>query len=281
MPPTLTRTAPSLIGHERDWRLLMRLHARGRLPAAVLLSGPPSVGKATVAQSFARSLLGVEQASRVLEHPDLLRVEPTEDTQWRATVRDLLRRVHERPVHGNLRVVLLTDVDRLSSQATALLLKAVEDAPTFAVFLLSAVHAGLVAPTLRSRALVLELSPVPSGKVADALTARGLQPTDARRVADLCGGRPGLALRLAADAPCRQRYEEWDRALDHCQRRARSVALPNDSAQAEEFLVFLQSRLRGGGFPPALVRRSREATAMLRQHVPANLVLEYLLAPLA
>src|SRR6516225_5942280 len=51
------RANPELIGHESAERELRRLVEAGRLPHAILLSGPRGIGKATLAFRFARFLL--------------------------------------------------------------------------------------------------------------------------------------------------------------------------------------------------------------------------------
>ena len=51
------RANPDLVGHESAERELRRLVEAGRLPHAILLSGPRGIGKATLAFRFARFLL--------------------------------------------------------------------------------------------------------------------------------------------------------------------------------------------------------------------------------
>src|SRR5713226_7129571 len=51
------RANPDLVGHENAERELRRLVEAGRLPHAILLSGPRGIGKATLAFRLARFLL--------------------------------------------------------------------------------------------------------------------------------------------------------------------------------------------------------------------------------
>src|SRR5436190_22998551 len=51
------RANPDCLGHESAERELRRLAEAGRLPHAILLSGPRGIGKATLGFRFARFLL--------------------------------------------------------------------------------------------------------------------------------------------------------------------------------------------------------------------------------
>ncbi len=270
-----------MIGHEGVWTMLRRMVDQGTLPSALLFAGPPNVGKRTLAERLAGALL---ETSRADAHVDLLLVRVEDDATTREMVASLLRQVHTRPVHAKRRVVLLTDVDRLSPAGAALRPKARQDAPPFAMFLLTAAIAERVALTIRSRAILISVRPVATAAVAEALVERGIPLTRAKTVAILAGGRPGLALHLAADDDARERYEMWETLLTQDGAAGASVParaeLLEREEQAEEFLLFVQGRLRlAGGRAPheRLLRRSREAYAMLQQLVPARLVLEYVL----
>jgi DNA polymerase-3 subunit delta' len=55
--PRAPRANPDLVGHEAAESALLRLFQSGRMPHALLLSGPRGIGKATLAFRFARFML--------------------------------------------------------------------------------------------------------------------------------------------------------------------------------------------------------------------------------
>src|SRR4051812_12733643 len=55
--PPAPRLNPDLLGHEAAEATLRRLFQSGRMPHALLLSGPRGIGKATLAYRFARFVL--------------------------------------------------------------------------------------------------------------------------------------------------------------------------------------------------------------------------------
>lgn len=269
----------TFIGQKHLRETLERLLDRDRLPAALLLTGAPGIGKSLLARMLAARLLGLQTPGGLSLHPDLLRLELQQTPQVRDALVALLHRVHDRPLAAPRRVVLLEDIDRLSPPTAALLLKTIEDAPQKTRFLLSTSARERVPLTLRSRVLTRDLLPVSLEELAAGLRARGVSDHDARELALLAGGRPGLALRLAVDDAARERYRRWARVVDALIRGQKPPEIPqdefNDTSAVEEYLIFLQSRCRSGALSLRLLRRVREALTMLRHHVPGAVVIEY------
>jgi len=70
------RANPDLVGHEHAERELRRLLEGGRVPHAILLSGPRGIGKATLAFRFARFLLATRDHSTEMATERGLAVDP-------------------------------------------------------------------------------------------------------------------------------------------------------------------------------------------------------------
>ena len=95
----------SILGHERLRALLARAVLHGRLPPALLFSGPVGVGKRTLALAVGRALLcdvndgdaceacpACSRAARGL-HPDVFLVEPDGASIKIEQVRDAVREI--------------------------------------------------------------------------------------------------------------------------------------------------------------------------------------------
>jgi DNA polymerase-3 subunit delta' len=229
------RANPDLVGHEAAESALQHLYASGRLPHALLLSGPRGIGKATLAFRFARYVLanpgGAGAANRFHEdpcdaglaiapesgtfrrvaaggHADLLTVERGLDPRRRRLrseivvddAREIAAFLRLTPAEGGWRVVVVDSADEMNRNAANALLKILEEPPRRALLLLLAHSPGRLLPTIRSRCRRLPVAPLPAATVG-ALIARYRPDLDEKqRVAltALSAGSIGRALDLAA-----------------------------------------------------------------------------------
>ena len=230
------RNAPVLIGQDRAEQAFAAAQASGRLHHAWLITGPPGIGKATLAWRIARHLRAAPAmaAGPGLFEPDDsgsadLSTDPDSPQNRRITALTdpgvfLLRRGWDdkaRPPRlrqvitvdevrrlrgffalslpdGGRRVVLVDAADDMNPQAANALLKLLEEPPAATVFLMVSHMPSRLLPTIRSRCRTLPCAPLTPDDVARALAALlpDLPKDDRHALARLSGGSVGAALRL-------------------------------------------------------------------------------------
>ena len=212
------RANPLLLGHSAAEALFDEALQAGRMHHAWLITGPPGIGKETLAYRFARRLFTRrsnpnDPASptfrRVAEatHADLLTVERQWDEKnkrMRAEiVVDVVRAVpdflHLTPAEGGWRVVVVDGVEAMNRNAANALLKVLEEPPARAVLLLTCAAPGRLLPTIRSRCRLLRLQPLGLADTVSVLTTLlpDMADADRSRVAALSDGSPGRGVELA------------------------------------------------------------------------------------
>lgn len=138
----------------QQWEQLCRLQKEGRLPHALLFTGPAGVGKRSLAQSLARLVLcqnskqadtscGNCHACHLLQaesHPDFRLIQPEEEGQAIKIdqIRELSDFIHQTAHQGGLRVVLIQPATAMNTYAANALLKTLEEpAPNTLLILIS------------------------------------------------------------------------------------------------------------------------------------------------
>ena len=226
------RKTHELFGHEAAERMLAQAFAGGRLHHAWLLAGRAGIGKATLAYRMARYVLAERQerdsaaaslavppesaaARQVLQlaHPGLLVLRRPYDLKTKRLLSiipvDEVRRLRTflglTVGAGGWRVVIVDSADELNPNAANALLKALEEPPPRALFLLVSSQPSGLLPTIRSRCRRLDLHPLDGQSlrraVEAALAAAGGKPPSAKewvQLERLADGSVRSALQLAA-----------------------------------------------------------------------------------
>lgn len=221
-------TSPSLriFGHEATVEPLLRAVRQGRGAHAYLITGPPHVGKGTLARTLAGVYLcprpnppcdACSVCRRVAggKHPDVDLLAPggpcdeSEHDHTRDNARDVricqVRRAERllnlAPFEGRTRVVIIDPADALNAQSADAFLKTLEEPPAASVIILTAIDVGVLPETVRSRCRLVTLRALPTAEIGRILEAeRDAPPARAALLARLAAGRIGWAL-AAMDDP--------------------------------------------------------------------------------
>ena len=115
--------------------------------------------------------------------------------------REMGNRALRAPLDGPAHVVVVDPAEALTVQAANALLKVLEEPPAGVYFVLLCASLRGLLPTIASRCVPIRFGTLPRDEVAAILDAHvpDLDPAAREAALDLCGGRPGEAVRLAND----------------------------------------------------------------------------------
>lgn len=256
----------SFLGNPRAVQAVRDMLARGRVPGSLLFTGPEGTGKKTLGLMLAKALncerrgpqgndfcgecshcrnsdefvaTGREDLERRREikdaqkrtegllYLDVQLIEPITRYILIEQIRQLRATAYTRPFNFSQRVMIVDQAQAIHWQAADLLLKVLEEPPETTTIILICPNAYELRPTIRSRCLTLQFSPVEKAVIERVLREeRGIGKNDlalARRVAN---GSISAARTLDLKAYVEQR-RPWLTLLDAVSRpSSRSLAPP-------------------------------------------------------
>lgn len=228
------RSNPDLLGHEKVEEALLADFNAGRLPHAIVFSGPAGIGKATLAYRMAKFLLSQKDEGAGLfgepEKPKTLRLSPDHQVFHRVvsgghadlvtverefdekknrlkqdisvdSARKITPFLRKTSAEGGWRIVLVDGAEYLNRNSQNALLKILEEPPEKTLLMLTTSQPGAFLPTIRSRCRMVPMEALSDGAVSSLLDkfAPGISPEEKSALIRLSEGSIGVALQLHRD----------------------------------------------------------------------------------
>ena len=191
---------------------LEQLLKTGKIPNALLLTGPGDSGKESVAGLFSQAANCREKdegsalacgkcrsCKKIIQgmHPDMLHLMPVKEKIRIGRVRELISELSVKPHEADLRVVHVHQAQAMNPEAANAILKILEEPPSRTCFILTANHLTDLLPTIISRCMHVRLSP-PSGNTIRRILMdeHGVDEKNAQVAAAMADGSLTTALKL-------------------------------------------------------------------------------------
>jgi DNA polymerase-3 subunit delta' len=264
----------AFVGNRAAVSFLRATLATGRVTHAYLFTGPPHIGKRTLALALAAALVcerapaaspagaagpgaqlsavpapcGECRQCRLVAkhtHSDVLLVE-AEPGRRGITIEQVRHVEHVaglRPYEAQRKVLILRNVETMAEPAANALLKTLEEPPGDTVLVLTAADSSHVLPTVASRCREVALRPVPAEEIERALRERGADEAQARLLSRLAAGRPGWAFAAAGDPSWLAAHYARVEALEAALARPPIARLPAAALESTEARAHLDTWL--------------------------------------
>ena len=250
-----------ILVHEQIKEHFQNAAAIGKVSHACILIGEAGMGKKTLANAFAMTLLCEEEGKepcmhchackQVLSgnHPDLIYV--THEKPASMGVDDIREQINDtimvRPYSSQYKIYIVDEAQKMTVQAQNALLKTIEEPPAYAVIMLLTTNQDAFLQTILSRCVQLKLKPlkdsVVKGYLEDKLQVKDVQ---AEIYSAFARGNLGKAIHLAQSEDFKMMYEEILKLLKEIKEMDISQLLDvirklkDDNTDIKECLDFMQ-----------------------------------------
>lgn len=220
-------------GNARIKNILKRALAKGRLPHALVFSGPEGVGKRRTARTLAQALncleltddacgrcahcraiekgaLPAEKGLGKADFPDVMEIDAEKGPIKIETMRFLKKAAYLRPMSGKHRVFIIDDADKMSPEGAHSILKVLEEPPAGTYIILVTANPHLLLSTIMSRCQVLEFAGIGEEEIAAVLEKEGHPAEQARILSLLAQGSLSRALDMDWEEVVEERRRAWE-----------------------------------------------------------------------
>lgn len=203
-------------GHEWASQILQKHIAHNNVRHAYLFSGPPGIGRRSLAIRFAQALNCIQppvsgepcgecrlcKQIEKLQQVDLTTTQSIEDSNTIKVeqIRELQNSLSLAPYEAKYRVAFLLNFQEATPNAQNALLKTLEEAPPKVILILTADSVENLLPTIVSRCEILRLRPLSMELCTKVLNKQWQIPLEmANELAHLTAGKVGQAVRYHQD----------------------------------------------------------------------------------
>ena len=144
-----------IVGNETIKNLLIQSLNNNRILQSYMFIGISGIGKKKLANEFAKEIIKAKQKDNI---PDLLNIEPDGNSIKIEQIREMQKKIQEKPIASDRKVFIIDDADKMTKEAQNCLLKTLEEPPQYATIILIGTNENSFLTTIKSRCMILRFN---------------------------------------------------------------------------------------------------------------------------
>lgn len=196
-----------IIGNDKIKEILKQSVSQNKTLHSYLFIGIEGIGKRLIAKEFAKMLLCLNnnkycnQCKSCIEfdsnnNPDYSFIEPDGNNIKIEQIRELQKKVQEKPIISEKKVYIINDADKMTQEAQNCLLKTLEEPPEFVTIILIGSNENLFLSTIKSRCMILHFNEIENNQIKEFLRENYSIENINENVLDIFQGSIGKAILL-------------------------------------------------------------------------------------
>ena len=196
-----------ILGNDSIKNMLKQTIISTQISHSYLMIGMPGIGKKMIAYEYAKALLCLgeykicDTCKSCMEfdsnnHPDFLCIEPDGNSIKIGQIRELQKRIQEKPIISSKKVYIIDNADLMTKEAQNCLLKTLEEPPEFAIIILIGSNENAFLTTIKSRCTILHFKSIRDEDVKKYLEQNYRIETVSKNILEIAQGSIGKAIYL-------------------------------------------------------------------------------------
>jgi DNA polymerase-3 subunit delta' len=171
----------NIVGNKENKELLKNMIKSGNISHGIIFEGKESIGKSLFGINFAKSILCTSENEKPcnkckscieidnLNNPDFLLIEPEENSLKIEQIREMNKKVLEKPIVSNRKVYIINDSEKMTKEAQNSLLKTLEEPPEYITIILISSNDNMFLNTIKSRCVKITFDKLSNEELKEVL----------------------------------------------------------------------------------------------------------------
>ena len=197
----------NIFGNNSIKKVLEQSIYSNKVSHSYLMIGISGIGKKMIATEFAKGILCLSEnkscnyCKSCIEfdgnnNPDFLCIEPEGSSIKIGQIRELQKRIQEKPIISEKKVYIIDQADLMTKEAQNCLLKTLEEPPEFATIILVGTNENVFLTTIKSRCMILHFNPIEDMYIKNYLDEKYQIKNISQNMFDIFQGSIGKAILL-------------------------------------------------------------------------------------
>jgi DNA polymerase-3 subunit delta' len=211
----------NILGNDKIKETLENSVKLNKASHSYLFIGIEGIGKKMIAKEFAKMILCTSEnkycnkCKSCIEfdtdnNPDFTIIEPDGNSIKIEQIRELQKRVSEKPIISDKKVYIINDSDKMTTEAQNCLLKTLEEPPEFVTIILIGANESAFLSTIKSRCMIIHFEKLPNEAIEKYLKENFQIEINSEIMLNACQGSIGKAIDLKEK---QEQYEQIEKII--------------------------------------------------------------------
>ena len=197
----------NIIGNKRNKEILEKSIEINKTSHSYIFCGTEGIGKKLIAKELAKKILCIGKKVNNCDcksciefdsdnNPDFQLIESVDGKIKIEQIRQMQRKVAEKPIISNNKVYIIDNADTMTTEAQNCLLKTLEEPPEYITIILICTNEGNLLSTIKSRCTRIHFEPLKENEIKQYLEKAIPEQQISENIISLAQGSIGKAIKL-------------------------------------------------------------------------------------